>query len=117
MKKGKNKAGIFYALISIAALATFMFSAVTLPSYKNVDHPIHEQVSIRYMKMGPEETGSPNMVTGTLADYRGFDTLIETSVIFTAGSVVYGLLSIRRKKNEIWGGDEEHVEHETKEKQ
>ena len=28
---------------------------------------------------------TPNMVTVTLADYRGFDTLGETVVVFTAG--------------------------------
>jgi len=35
--------------------------------------------------LDPSETGSPNFVTAILADYRGYDTLSETTVIFTAG--------------------------------
>ena len=31
------------------------------------------------------ETRTPNVVTSIIMDYRGFDTLIETCVIFTAG--------------------------------
>ena len=31
------------------------------------------------------ETRTPNVVTSIIMDYRGFDTVIETCVIFTAG--------------------------------
>ena len=34
----------------------------------------------------------PNVVTSVLADYRGYDTLGETTVIFTAGIGVMLLL-------------------------
>ena len=39
-----------------------------------------------------KETGVPNVVTSVLADYRGYDTLGETTVIFTAGIGVMLLL-------------------------
>jgi multicomponent Na+:H+ antiporter subunit B len=42
-------------------------------------------VSPRYIERSHEETGAPNFVTAVLADYRGYDTLGETTVIFTAG--------------------------------
>jgi len=45
-----------------------------------------------------EETGVPNVVTAVLADYRSFDTLGETTVIFTAGIGVMLLLRGRRKR-------------------
>jgi multicomponent Na+:H+ antiporter subunit B len=38
-------------------------------------------------------------VTSTLADYRGYDTLGETTVIFTAGIGVLLLLKGRRRRN------------------
>jgi len=44
-----------------------------------------------------EETATPNMVTSVLADYRGYDTLGETTVIFTAG--ISCILLLRRRKN------------------
>jgi multicomponent Na+:H+ antiporter subunit B len=39
-----------------------------------------------------EETSVPNIVTAVLADYRGFDTMFETTVIFSAGVAVFLLL-------------------------
>ena len=42
-------------------------------------------VSPRYIEKSMEETGTPNMVTSVLADYRSYDTLGEVTVIFTAG--------------------------------
>ena len=55
---------------------------------------------IRYIEEGEHETEVPNMVTYILADYRGYDTLGETTVIFTAGISVILLLRRRGKKPE-----------------
>ena len=55
---------------------------------------------VRYIEDGEEETEVPNMVTYILADYRGYDTLGETTVIFTAGISVILLLRRRGKKPE-----------------
>jgi multicomponent Na+:H+ antiporter subunit B len=49
-------------------------------------------VSPRYIERTLEETKVPNAVTSVLADYRGYDTMFETSVIFTAGIAVMMLL-------------------------
>jgi len=50
---------------------------------------------VRWIEKGFKETGAPNMVTHGLADYRGYDTLGETVVIFTAGVSV--ILLLRRR--------------------
>lgn len=52
---------------------------------------------VRYWEEGEHETEVPNMVTYILADYRGFDTLGEATVIFTAGVSVILLLRRRGK--------------------
>ena len=39
-----------------------------------------------------------NVVTSMLASYRGYDTLGELAVNFTAGIGVLGLLGLRRRK-------------------
>jgi multicomponent Na+:H+ antiporter subunit B len=52
-----------------------------------------------YIEHSEHETGSVNIVTSVLASYRGFDTLGETSVVFTAAISVILLLR-RRDKNE-----------------
>jgi multicomponent Na+:H+ antiporter subunit B len=43
-----------------------------------------------------EESGVTNIVTALLANYRGYDTLGETAVIFTAGMAV--MLLLRRRE-------------------
>ena len=53
-----------------------------------------------------EETGVPNVVTAVLASYRGYDTLGETTVVFTAGIGVIALLRrIGRDRRAIVRGD------------
>ena len=47
-----------------------------------------------------DEIGVPNMVTAVLASYRGYDTLGETTVIFTAGIAVFLLLGRGRRRQE-----------------
>jgi multicomponent Na+:H+ antiporter subunit B len=42
-------------------------------------------VSPRYLARTLDEKATPNAVTSVLADYRGYDTLVETTVIVTAG--------------------------------
>ena len=44
--------------------------------------------------------GLPNIVTSILASYRGYDTMGETGVIFTAGVGVMLLLSTRRRRTD-----------------
>jgi multicomponent Na+:H+ antiporter subunit B len=50
---------------------------------------------VRWIEKGLEETAVLNMVTYGLADYRGYDTLGEVTVIFTAGISV--ILLLRRR--------------------
>ncbi len=49
-----------------------------------------------YIEHAYTDAHTPNMVTVTLADYRSYDTLGETSVVFTAGLACW--LILRRRK-------------------
>ena len=59
---------------------------------------IHHWVAPDYIKGTKEEFGLPNVVTAVLASYRGYDTLGETAVIFTAAIGVLLLLVPGRKR-------------------
>ena len=56
-----------------------------LPNYGDTEAPANLHVSPYYIENSLEDTETPNFVTAILADYRGYDTLGETTVIFTAG--------------------------------
>jgi len=84
-------------LVSVGVGAALVYGTLGLPAFSDPNAPIHTHVVPRYIKDGPRETGVPNMVTFVLASYRGYDTLGETTVVFTAGIGVIALLRRRRK--------------------
>ena len=71
--------------VLVPAAALLFYAGEDLPRVGDPSSPPSSHVSPRYIEDGPEETGAPNMVTAVLADYRGYDTLGELTVIFTAG--------------------------------
>ena len=86
--------------ITMIAGALLVYSAQEFPQWGDPLQPASDHVSPRYIEKTVEETGVPNAVTSVLADYRGYDTMFETSVIFTAGVAVMMLLrSTKRGKN------------------
>ena len=54
-------------------------------------------VAQRYIEHGLEETGAINIVSGMILDYRAFDTLGESHVLFTALICVMILLRVDSK--------------------
>ena len=78
----------------VTMIALLMFTVTNLPSFGSPDHPINNEVSARYIEKGLQETGAVNIVTGMILDYRAFDTLGESTVLFTAAMVVLFLLRL-----------------------
>jgi multicomponent Na+:H+ antiporter subunit B len=74
--------------------ALLIYGTIDMPHWGDPNSPASLHVSPRYIEKTVEETAVPNMVTSVLADYRGYDTLGETTVIFTAG--IACILLIRR---------------------
>lgn len=89
--------GVVPLLVVALVGALVIYGTLGLPSFSDPQAPIHRHVVPRYLEEGLEETGVPNIVTAVLASYRGYDTLGETTVVFTAGIGVIALLRRRRK--------------------
>ena len=86
--------------MSVVVGLALVWAIMPLPPFGTADAPIHKHVAPRYLARSIEETGVPNVVTSVLADYRGYDTLGETTVIFTAGIGVMLLLRGRRRRRQ-----------------
>ena len=86
-------------MIVLLTGGTLVYGTLDMPHYGDPEAPIHRHVAPRYIRDSPAEIGIPNMVTAILASYRGYDTLGETTVIFTAGISVLLLLASRRKSD------------------
>ena len=72
--------------------AMLIYGTFDLPPFGTADQPVNTHVGAHYIAQGAAETDIPNLVTAVLASYRGFDTLGEVMVIFTAGIGVLLLL-------------------------
>ena len=92
----------FLPLLVVAVTgAALIYGTLDMPHFGDPDAPAHQHVAPRYLEKSQEEIGIPNVVTGVLASYRGYDTLGELTVIFTAGVGVLALLGIRRRRDEV----------------
>lgn len=83
-----------WVTLLVFALA-FIFAAMVIP----FGSPAMSDMDDYFIANGQEEAGANNIVTAVLFDYRGFDTLGEASVLFTAVTGV-GILFRLRKKEE-----------------
>ena len=87
-------------IVAAITAAVLLFGTLDLPSFGIADQPVHLRVAPYYLEQSIAQTSVPNVVTSVLASYRGFDTLGETTVIFTAGIAVLMLLKGRRRKKQ-----------------
>ena len=62
-----------------------IYCSLDFPAWGDPYSPASTHVSTYYIENALEHTSVPNIVTAILADYRGYDTMFETIVIFTAG--------------------------------
>ena len=69
-----------------------VYASIDLPAFGDPDSPANTYVGTDYLERTPKEIAVPNIVTAVLASYRGFDTLGETGVVFTAALAVILLL-------------------------
>lgn len=90
-----NIINIVTALVFIGLLAFFFSEAIeNLSAFGE-----HEmRMAKTYAEEGSEKTGAANLVTGVLWDFRGYDTLGEATILFTAALGVLTVLRLKGKK-------------------
>ncbi|MBN2372145.1 MAG: DUF4040 domain-containing protein [Vicinamibacteria bacterium] len=85
--------------VVIALGMLLAYGALDLPKWGDPSSTTSTHVSSEYLLRSIKDTDTPNVVTSVLADYRGFDTLIETTVIFTAGIACLMIMGLKRRKS------------------
>lgn len=96
-----TRKGLFYLVVALLVLTVnylLLLVVVELPPYGNPQNPTNNYVIERYVEQGVEESGGYNLVGNILLDYRGFDTYLETTVIFSAVVAVTLTLASLGKK-------------------
>lgn len=88
---------LFVVTVTGAAL---VYGTFDMPPFGEPTNPVHQHVAPHYLEETEHEIGIPNVVTAVLASYRGYDTMGETAVVFTA--LVGVLLLIGRGPRPRW---------------
>jgi len=94
---------VFYGMLLVALAAVLAVAMAGLPPRGEPKAPSHLAANAvgapvagtYYIQNAYRDARTPNMVTVILADYRGFDTLGETLVVFTGAIAV--LFILRRR--------------------
>ncbi|MEQ8290539.1 MAG: DUF4040 domain-containing protein [Gammaproteobacteria bacterium] len=76
-----------------------IFGVSDIPAFGQASNPVQTYLGETYIDKSAVEIGVPNLVTSVLSSYRGYDTLGETVVIFTAGVAVLMLLGRGKHEN------------------
>ncbi len=91
--KTPGRAPVALAVV-IAAGAAMVYATIDMPAFGDPNAPANSSIGQAYVDRTASEIPMPNIVTAVLASYRGYDTMGETMVIFTAGVAVMLLLGI-----------------------
>ncbi|MEL6365163.1 MAG: DUF4040 domain-containing protein [Pseudomonadota bacterium] len=104
-----NRQGVALAMVVVVGAALF-YASFDLPAFGDPQSPVNAGVGIDYVERTPNEIGLPNIVTAVLASYRGYDTLGETLVVFTAGVAVMLLLGFGSARGGLAVKDPDAIE-------
>jgi multicomponent Na+:H+ antiporter subunit B len=98
---------IIVAVLVFALAAALIYVAVGMPPIGEASNPVFVNTAPRYLEHAAEEAGTENIVTGIVLNYRGYDTMGEVTVIFSALTSVLAVLSVESSKTQrrADGGD------------
>lgn len=105
-EKVASRQVILPLLVVIVTGAALIYGTLDMPSYGDPKAPVQQHVAPTYLADSIPKTTVPNVVTAVLASYRGYDTLGEVTVIFTAGVGVMLLFAGRHRRRKAAARDE-----------
>jgi multicomponent Na+:H+ antiporter subunit B len=96
-------------VVVVLTAAALLYGVGDMPKFGDPAAPANKHVAPHYLKKSEAEIGIPNVVTSVLASYRGYDTLGETGVIFTAAVAVMALLGGGYRRRRRRQGRPDHL--------
>jgi len=81
-------------IFGIAFILFFSFMVISALNMRPFGEPAFSEMDDYFIENAQVETGANNVVTSIVFDYRGFDTLGEATVLFTA---VVGIVALFRR--------------------
>ena len=103
-ERSAKKSPVVPLVIIVLTGSVMVYGTLEMPNFGSPKAPAQIHVGPEYFERIPKEIDVPNAVTAILASYRGYDTLGEAVVVFTAGIGVVMLMSglgRRREDDEV----------------
>ena len=103
-ERSAKKSPVVPLVIIVLTGGVMVYGTLEMPNFGSPEAPAQIHVGPEYFERIPKEIDVPNAVTAILASYRGYDTLGEAVVVFTAGIGVVMLMSglgRRREDDEV----------------
>lgn len=92
---------LFAGAVAVATGAFLLSALPDFPAWGDPQSPVNSTVAPYYIENTIRDAHVPNIVTTVLADYRGFDTLLETAVVFIACIAIYSILRVDSAKSTV----------------
>ena len=106
IEKGESKTArsaytVVAVIMAVIIIACLIYTVSFLPHFGGADNPANSSEVVKaYIENGIHDTGATNFVAGMILNYRAFDTLGESSVLFIAATTVIILLFRHKTKEE-----------------
>ncbi len=111
--KANEGSPILPLFVVIVTGGTLVYGTLDMPAFGDGSAPANVYPDPSYVERTEHDIHVPNVVTAVLGSYRGYDTLGETVVIFTAGIGVLVLLRGSRARRTVVETDDASAEDET----
>ncbi|MFW6318837.1 MAG: hydrogen gas-evolving membrane-bound hydrogenase subunit E [Bacillota bacterium] len=95
----------FIKVLFLGLFVLLSYNIIQMPGHQTKDAPAYNDTANHYLDESVEETGAINVVAAVLADYRAFDTLGETIVLFISTVAVASILKVADNKYGKKAGD------------
>lgn len=102
-EKAHRMVGAGPLLLVLVTGALLVYGTLDMPAFGDPNAPAMLHIAPDYIAGTRDDIQIPNIVTAILASYRGYDTLGETAVVFTACVGVLLMLGRRRDLDEEAG--------------
>lgn len=92
---------IVISTIALLVIGTVLLMMVAeMPEFGSPDNPSNNMVSERFTEQVIEDTNVKNIISAIITDYRAYDTIGETTVLFTGIAAVLTVLGAHVKAGE-----------------
>mgnify|MGYP004701887951 CR=1 FL=1 len=83
----------FFVIVVLSMLfLVLVYSVLEMPEFATENSPAYNELARYYIENAVEEAHATNAIAAIITDFRAFDTMGETTVLFTAILAVTSVL-------------------------